>query len=163
MIAPCGGTARQSRCQRMESISCVSKRGVDTFCNAMIINNKRLLVTIGNVPPAEAEERYYAMLDEQSMAAQLTPNSLRQSQSGSICLEVSSIYASGHIQCRLRAGRRTSPLISTRRANKNACHFQGILQAISHFLLNATRENECRRHAACALHAASSSLSTKDR
>jgi len=32
-------------------------------------NNKRLLEPIGNIPPAEAEERYYAMLDEQPMAA----------------------------------------------------------------------------------------------
>jgi len=32
-------------------------------------NNKRLLAPIGNIPPAEAEERYYAILDEQPMAA----------------------------------------------------------------------------------------------
>jgi putative transposase len=32
-------------------------------------NNRRLLEPIGNVPPAEAEERYYAMLDETPMAA----------------------------------------------------------------------------------------------
>jgi len=32
-------------------------------------NNRRLLEPIGNIPPAEAEERYYAMLDEQQMAA----------------------------------------------------------------------------------------------
>ena len=32
-------------------------------------NNKRLLAPIGNIPPAEAEEHYYAMLDEQPMAA----------------------------------------------------------------------------------------------
>jgi len=32
-------------------------------------NNKRLLEPIGNIPPAEAEARYYAILDEQSMAA----------------------------------------------------------------------------------------------
>jgi transposase InsO family protein len=32
-------------------------------------NNRRLLEPIGNIPPAEAEERYYAMLDEQLMAA----------------------------------------------------------------------------------------------
>jgi hypothetical protein len=28
-----------------------------------------LLAPIGNIPPAEAEERYYAMLDEAPMAA----------------------------------------------------------------------------------------------
>ena len=32
-------------------------------------NNKRLLEPIGNVPPAEAEKRYYAMLDETPVAA----------------------------------------------------------------------------------------------
>jgi transposase InsO family protein len=32
-------------------------------------NNRRLLEPIGNIPPAEAEHRYYAMLDEQPMAA----------------------------------------------------------------------------------------------
>jgi len=32
-------------------------------------NNRRLLAPIGNIPPAEAEERYNAALDEQSMAA----------------------------------------------------------------------------------------------
>jgi putative transposase len=32
-------------------------------------NNRRLLEPIGNILPAEAEERYYAMLDETRMAA----------------------------------------------------------------------------------------------
>ena len=32
-------------------------------------NNRRLLEPIGNIPPAEAEERYYAMLDDTPMAA----------------------------------------------------------------------------------------------
>jgi len=32
-------------------------------------NNKRLLEPIGNVPPAEAENRYYTMLDETRVAA----------------------------------------------------------------------------------------------
>ncbi|GHE62487.1 IS3 family transposase [Camelimonas fluminis] len=33
------------------------------------LNNRRLLEPIGNIPPAEAEERYYAMLSEPAMAA----------------------------------------------------------------------------------------------
>ncbi|RWD50751.1 IS3 family transposase [Mesorhizobium sp.] len=33
------------------------------------LNNRRLLEPIGNIPPAEAEERYYAMLEEPAMAA----------------------------------------------------------------------------------------------
>ena len=32
-------------------------------------NNRRLLEPIGNIPPAGAEQRYYAMLDEPAMAA----------------------------------------------------------------------------------------------
>jgi len=32
-------------------------------------NNKRLLEPIGNVPSAEAENRYYTMLDETPVAA----------------------------------------------------------------------------------------------
>ena len=32
-------------------------------------NHRRLLEPIGNIPPAEAEERYYAVLDEQRLAA----------------------------------------------------------------------------------------------
>jgi transposase InsO family protein len=32
-------------------------------------NNRRLLEPIGNVPPAEAEARYYAQLEEHAMAA----------------------------------------------------------------------------------------------
>src|SRR3979411_686526 len=32
-------------------------------------NNRRLLEPIGNIPPAEAEEHYYATLDQPSMAA----------------------------------------------------------------------------------------------
>jgi len=31
--------------------------------------HRRLLEPIGNIPPVEAEERYYAMLDEQKRAA----------------------------------------------------------------------------------------------
>jgi transposase InsO family protein len=32
-------------------------------------NNRRLLAPIGYIPPAEAEERYYASLDQPAMAA----------------------------------------------------------------------------------------------
>jgi putative transposase len=32
-------------------------------------NNRRLLQPIGNIPPAEAEARYYAMINEQKLAA----------------------------------------------------------------------------------------------
>jgi transposase InsO family protein len=32
-------------------------------------NHRRLLQPIGNIPPAEAEDRYYAMLESPAMAA----------------------------------------------------------------------------------------------
>jgi hypothetical protein len=34
-----------------------------------IVNHRRLLEPIGNIPPAEAEEHYYATLDQPAMAA----------------------------------------------------------------------------------------------
>jgi hypothetical protein len=46
-------------------------------------NHRRLLQPIGNIPPAEAEDRYYAMLEPPAMAARLKPNSLRETRGGS--------------------------------------------------------------------------------
>jgi transposase InsO family protein len=46
-----------------EAVEYATLEWVDWF------NNKRLLETIGHMPPAEAERRYYAMLDETPIAA----------------------------------------------------------------------------------------------
>ena len=46
-------------------------------------NNRRLLEPTSNIPTAEVAERYYALLDEQKLAARLRPNSLRQTWGGS--------------------------------------------------------------------------------
>ena len=46
-------------------------------------NNQGLLEPIGNIPPAEAEQRYYAMLEQPAVAALLKPNSLRRTRGGS--------------------------------------------------------------------------------
>lgn len=46
-------------------------------------NNRRLLEPIGNIPPAEAETNFYAALETEGMAAQLTKISLRQTRRGS--------------------------------------------------------------------------------
>jgi transposase InsO family protein len=46
-----------------EAVEFATLEWVDWF------NNRRLLEPIGNIPPAEAEERYYAMLEEPAMAA----------------------------------------------------------------------------------------------
>lgn len=57
-------------------------------------NHRRLLDPIGNIPPAEAEERYYAMLDESAIAAWRTPNGLRGSRGGSGAITASPSRAS---------------------------------------------------------------------
>jgi transposase InsO family protein len=46
-----------------EAVEFATLEWVDWF------NNRRLLEPIGNIPPAEAEERYYAMLTKPAMAA----------------------------------------------------------------------------------------------
>lgn len=46
-----------------EAAEYITLERVDRF------NNRRLPAPIGNIPPAEAEERYYAMLDDTPMAA----------------------------------------------------------------------------------------------
>ena len=46
-----------------EAVELVTLEWVDWF------NNRRLLEPIGNIPPAEAEERHYAMLEQSDMAA----------------------------------------------------------------------------------------------
>ena len=45
-----------------EAVEFATLEWVDWF------NNRRLMEPIGNIPPAEAENRYHAMLDVQSMA-----------------------------------------------------------------------------------------------
>jgi putative transposase len=47
----------------LEAVEFATLDRVDWF------NNRRLLEPIGNIPPAEAEERYYAMLEQPAMAA----------------------------------------------------------------------------------------------
>jgi putative transposase len=46
-----------------EAVEFATLEWVDWF------NNRRLLEPIGNMPPAEAEQRYYAMLEQPAMAA----------------------------------------------------------------------------------------------
>jgi transposase InsO family protein len=54
---------RRGPWRSFEAVEFATLEWVDWF------NNRRLLEPIGNVPPAEAEERYYARLDEPAMAA----------------------------------------------------------------------------------------------
>ncbi|KQU50598.1 transposase [Bosea sp. Leaf344] len=54
---------RRGPWRSFEAVEFATLTWVDWF------NNRRLLEPIGNIPPAEAEERYYAMLDVPAMAA----------------------------------------------------------------------------------------------
>jgi transposase InsO family protein len=54
---------RRGPWRNFEAVEFATLEWVDWF------NHRRLLEPIGNIPPAEAEERYYAMLDEQKLAA----------------------------------------------------------------------------------------------
>ena len=54
---------RRGPWRSFEAVEFATLEWVDWF------NNRRLLEPIGNIPPAEAEERYYAMLEEQAIAA----------------------------------------------------------------------------------------------
>lgn len=54
---------RRGPWRNFEAVEFATLEWVDWF------NNRRLLAPIGNIPPAEAEQRYYAMLDEAAMAA----------------------------------------------------------------------------------------------
>ena len=54
---------RRGPWRSFEAVEFATLEWVDWF------NNHRLLEPIGNIPPAEAEARYYAQLEEQAMAA----------------------------------------------------------------------------------------------
>ena len=54
---------RRGPWRSFEAVEFATLEWVDWF------NNRRLLEPIGNIPPAEAEEHYYAMLEQPAMAA----------------------------------------------------------------------------------------------
>lgn len=54
---------RRGPCRSFEAVEFATLEWVEWF------KHRRLLEPIGNMPPAEAEEQYYAILDEQLMAA----------------------------------------------------------------------------------------------
>jgi transposase InsO family protein len=54
---------RGSRWRSLDAVEYTTLELIDWF------NNRRLLEPIGNIPPAEAEERDCAMLDDVAMAA----------------------------------------------------------------------------------------------
>jgi hypothetical protein len=68
---------RRGPWRSFEAVEFATLEWIDWF------NHRRLLEPIGNIQPAEAEEHYYATLDQPAMAAWLKRNSLRQTRVGS--------------------------------------------------------------------------------
>jgi putative transposase len=58
-----GADHQRGRWRSFEAVEFATLEWVDWF------NHRRLLEPIGNVPPAEAEARYYAQAEAQSLAA----------------------------------------------------------------------------------------------
>ena len=54
---------RRGPWRSLEAVEFATLEWVDWF------NNRRLLEPIGNIPPVEAEQRFYAMLEQSAMAA----------------------------------------------------------------------------------------------
>ena len=54
---------RRAPWKSFEAVELATLEWVDWF------NHRRLMEPIGNIPPAEAEERYYAMLEQPALAA----------------------------------------------------------------------------------------------
>ena len=90
-----------------EAVEYATLEWVDWF------NHRRLLEPIGNIPPAEAEELYYAAADNIDMAAGLTSNGLRQTRGGSVFLQISWLSRRSVRQYRLGRGRKRSKLGKT--------------------------------------------------
>jgi len=64
--------------RNVEQVEFATLEWVDWF------NNRRLLEPIGNIPPAEAEARHYAQIEETAKAVRLKQNSLRQTVGSSM-------------------------------------------------------------------------------
>lgn len=56
-------THRRGSWRSFEAVEFSTLEWVDWF------NSRRLMESIGNIPPAEAEERYYAKLEQPAMVA----------------------------------------------------------------------------------------------
>ncbi len=65
----------------LEAVEYATPEWVDWF------NDRRLLEPIGNIPPDEAEEQYYAAADIIDMAACATSNGFRQARRGSVLVD----------------------------------------------------------------------------
>ena len=60
---PVAAIHRHGRWRSFEAVEYSTLEWVDWF------NHRRLIEPIGNIPPAEAEERYYAMINASALAS----------------------------------------------------------------------------------------------
>lgn len=81
--------------RNFEAVAYATLECVDWF------NSSRLHEPIGNIPPAKAKANYYAALETEPMAAELTPISLRQTRRGSWWVMRDS--NSRHLRCKRSA------------------------------------------------------------
>ncbi len=68
---------RRGTWRSFEAVWFATLEWVDRF------NTRRLLEPIGNVPPADAEARYFTQVETQTLAARPKPTGLRETRSGS--------------------------------------------------------------------------------
>ncbi|GJD86397.1 hypothetical protein HPGCJGGD_4303 [Methylobacterium haplocladii] len=68
---------RRGPWRSFEAVEFATLEWVDWF------DTRHRLEPIGNLPPAEAEARYFAQTDVQALAARPKPNGLRETRSGS--------------------------------------------------------------------------------
>ena len=94
--------SRQSRVLRPAAKRAVGLRLLDAVEYATLewvdwFNNRRLLSSIGDIPPAEAEAAYYASLEEPTViAAWLKSTSFRQTRGGSKFTELADRILTKH-------------------------------------------------------------------
>lgn len=69
---------RRGPWRSFEAVEFATLEWVDWF------NNRRLLEPIGNIPPAEAEQRYYAMLEQSAMAGRHNLNQMASGKPGAV-------------------------------------------------------------------------------
>ncbi len=90
---------RRGPWRTLEAVEFATLEWLDWF------NHRRLLEPIGNIPPADAEARYYAQAEDVARATCLNPNGLRQTPRGSITIGEMSVENHADRRIRIRFAR----------------------------------------------------------
>ena len=119
-----------------EAVEYATLEWVDWF------NNRRLLEPIGNIQPAEAEANFYAALETEPTAAELTRSSLRQTRRGSLN-RLPPTKSGGGQDALLQATRRTRHVPRLRQAGRQSSG-HGSLPEPLHRSRNTPRNSQAR-------------------